>query len=428
MSTTRRAKASVKLAVFVLTVGAGLVCVDGAGADIFYMKEFFLDRVDANAPIVAGGVAETWASKEPEVKLPTLVVKAGDPAARPPVPAVTLDYVRALVQTSQNKINKGFPISATGNTVDSDPNKNGIAFLGNIVTSDGLDHTAMNVAIATLSVQGRKAVGPRVLVRQPGGGTVEKLLTDSVRVGIVGSAAAGKPTDGDRVHSADSFVGVEIKAKNTFQVVGGGDKPTVEAISRNVMTGGRFDPTAIAKGEVLDPYFVTLTDLDTNTATVELVMLQDLLWSDALFQVDDTGIRLTINRNDPESFVSLLFSSSTSSWVLDPYTYFARLDRAGLSASGLTPLSGRTVTMTSDTVEAFFPFGSEGQPYDDVLIRPPDSLFAVDHVYTYDIGASEGAFDISAVPQTASLTLTLGGLAVLAARCGVTRWRSRPSA
>src|SRR5262249_33634955 len=78
--------------------------------------------------------------------------------------------------------------------------------------------------------------------------------------------------------------------------------PIVESIGRNTMVGGKINIDTQGLdfiGGVRDPYFVTLTDLDTGAETVEEVMAQDLMWSDALYSLDDNGIRLTINRNDP---------------------------------------------------------------------------------------------------------------------------------
>src|SRR5262249_2682705 len=153
--------------------------------------------------------------------------------------------------------------------------------------------------------------------------------------------------------------------------------------------GGAFDtPVQRDRGEELDPYFVSLTNLDTQTVTREITATLNLEWSGALYSVDDSGIRLTVNRNDPLSMVSLAFHSELSSWVLNPYSYGATLTPTGFTAFGITPQSDWTVTTTSDTIVAFFPFGSGGQPFDVVMARAPDSLFVDGDNYRYDSGSS----------------------------------------
>jgi hypothetical protein len=397
----------------------GLIPIESARAESFSVKEFLLNNVARNADIFAGGLAETWASKFSSVQANRVVIRAANPNSVPPVQAVERSYPSGSTQTKQKTFNKGLPISATGKNVDKE-NKDqpGVAYFDDASARD--EHVLANSADAAVLVDLRKTVGPRVTVRKKDGSTEQRVLADSVKTSIGLKSSAGALEDGDGVHSADSFAGAEIRAQDTFIIADKDQKPPiVEAIGRNIMTGGNkvsIDTQGLDFiGGVRDPYFVTLSDLDTGTETVEQVMAQDLDWSDALYSMDDTGIRFTINRNDPASFVSLLFTTSMSSWVLNPYTYGARLDSTGLSAFGLTPLSGWTLTTTSDTVEAFFSFGADGQPYDDVMVRPPDSLFTLNHMYTYDVGASNGLFDVvtTTVPEPATLTLVLCGLALV---------------
>jgi hypothetical protein len=244
------------------------------------------------------------------------------------------------------------------------------------------------------------------------------VLTNSVHVNINGTADAGTVNDKHGHHSADSFAAVEINgARQAFTQTAGGQVPTVELFQKTLMSGGStgFATGVGSKGSVADPAFVTVTDLGTGSVVgMEEVMVQNLDWEDALFSITDEGILLTIAKNDPSSFVSLRFATS-SSWVVDPYTYGATLSASGLTAFGATPLSGWTLTSDDVSTQAFFAFGLLGQPFDFADVLPPSDLFTIGHTYRYDVGSGNGVFEVKAeIPEPSTLTmLGLGGLGML---------------
>ena len=70
---------------------------------------------------------------------------------------------------------------------------------------------------------------------------------------------------------------------------------------------------------------------------------------------------------------------------------------------------------TADTIEAFFGFGPDGQPFDAITVRPPDSLFIVEHEYRYDARAGGAAQEILQAPEPPTwLTLGTGACLLLA--------------
>src|SRR5262249_15490035 len=156
-------------------------------------------------------------------------------------------------------------------------------------------------------------------------------------------------------------------------------RPFTEVVGRTVVKGGSINIVEPGRPTVedddKDPYFVDLLDMDLDTVTRQEVMAREVVAVGALYSIDDNGIRLTINRRDPASSVSLSFSSAISSWVLNPYTYGAKLDATGFSAFGATPVADWVITPTADTIEAFFAFGAGGQPFDYAIVNAPDSQF-----------------------------------------------------
>jgi hypothetical protein len=388
-----------------------IVCAVGQGsaiADPVYTKTFYTHKVQADAVISAGARVQTWSGDRLVGDNATLKAAVAAAPPNPAVPAVQKPYTHANGLTGSKTINEGLPIRSTDLTAATgyDP--------GEIQLTD--DHRNPNSATAAIKVDPRVAAGPRVEVRLPPPPgpppppgqpppTTRKQLADSVKTVISGSAHAGKPVDFHTWHSADSFGAVELAGAQTFSVVENGQIPVLEAFAQTVMSGG-VDNTAPGKdrGGNRDPLFVTLADLDTGSLTREAVMRQDLDWVNAQYSLDDSGIRLAVASGDPGSFVSLVFET-LSNWVLDPYTYGARLDASGLTAFGATPLSGWIVTTGPIWIEAFFPFGPGGQPFDFVQVRPPESLLSVGHSYRYDVGAGGGVFEVANVPEPSSLVL-----------------------
>jgi hypothetical protein len=104
--------------------------------------------------------------------------------------------------------------------------------------------------------------------------------------------------------------------------------------------------------------------------------------------------------------------------VWDPYTHGATLTNAGFSTTGIYS-SGWTVTDSGTQRDAFFAFGSGGEPLDSATLQPPADLFAPGDMYSYDAGSSEGGVDIQQVTPEPS-ALVLGAVAALA--CLVVLW------
>src|SRR5205823_8413528 len=136
---------------------------------------------------------------------------------------------------------------------------------------------------------------------------------------IWGSASAGVPNDGDVLHSADAFGAVGIVSKGRFVAAGG--KPPLEELTGSFMMRGGSVQASGKGGRALDPYYLTVTDVDTGEVSTQPLMRLSLDYNNAEYSVDDTGISFKVDRNDPNSFVSLDFSSAISPWVLNPYTY-----------------------------------------------------------------------------------------------------------
>lgn len=378
-----------------------------------YDKEFYANTIKADAKIAAGGIVETWygspRNNHEIVTLPgedPIVCKVCDTPTKPP----TLVGPRP-----------GLPIALLpgGVTVSTDIG-GGIATYESKAHGDA--HTEQNLGASGYIVETRDSGPKNVRIRQKGQPLQQKVLNDYVKANVFGNAFAGTPTppDKDRCHAADSAAGVMIQgAAETFRVVGGGDVPVVVAAGR-VFTGGAFNyeppgsqkRSRVEKGN-LDPYYVSLVDLTTGETSTEVVMQHTMDAVNGHWEIDDTGIRLVVSRDDPEAFVDLAFDQP-SSWVLDPYSYSAHLDINGLVTAGeLT--SGWTVSTLTETVEAFYAFDSEGMPFDYVEVAAPAELFNPDHDYTYDVGAGDGAFErvLAAVPEPSSFVLACGILAVL---------------
>ena len=87
------------------------------------------------------------------------------------------------------------------------------------------------------------------------------------------------------------------------------------------------------------------------------------------------------------------------------------LSNSGFSPFGLTPLAGWIQTITTDRIEEFFPFEPGGQPFDYARVNPPDSLFDSTSTYRYDVGSTEGVFEIVAIAEPPGAALL--GAAIL---------------
>lgn len=367
-----------------------------------YDKVFFSSGVLPAATIDVGGVVETWAGTFPVPEF----------ADVDPTRSLGLIYQHASGLTGRDLITNpsgppfGFPIR-TAATVST-----GFSGLAT-VPNDGHDNP--NSALAIILVEPlMPGLGPEVKVRDGGG--VGLRLLNTVRTRLVGSAIAGVPVDSDPWHSANSAAAVNIVGKAQFKVTDPGAIPTVMEVGSisasadgQCSIGGRD-----CSGAMHDPYFVTVRDLDTGLAVTQLVMSLTIDAADANYSIDNTGIRLTVRREDPESFVSLSFTNNFA-WVGNPYEYGATLSSAGFAAFGLTPLSGWSVTETAETLEAFFAYPNAEMLFDRAIVRPPDGLFTMGHTYAYDDGASAVVF-IAAASEPPAILLLLTGVVAFALR------------
>jgi hypothetical protein len=372
-----------------------------------YDKIFYTEGLKPTAKISAGALIETWAGDNLVDDTVTYKAAAAGP---PPVKAVTDAYKHAISPTdnSPKTINGGLPVSDTRLTVDTGYHAGPIS-----IPTD--NHTDPNSASAEITVDGLLHQDPQVDFRNGKQGIDRRVLVDSVRTELKGEAVAGTPkppVDTDKFHSADSFAAVEIMGGTTFTATPppANGVPTLAAYLGSILKGGALGNQK--EGQHLDPVFVTLTDQTTGVVSRQIVMEQSVTWTDATFSVDNTGITLTIDRNDPASSVALGFTNALP-WVTNPYSYGATLDASGFTAFGETPLSGWTVTQGPDTTQAFFAFGPDGQPLDSAFVRPPDSQFTTGDTYSYDVGTGGGLFEVaSAIPEPP--VLVLSGVAALA--------------
>jgi hypothetical protein len=395
-----------------------------------YKKTIYFNNVAAGAGILGGAQVQTWSGKfMPKDSL--TIVEGSKPSDTISIPyqhaadTAKVDPKNPPKPLKTDTINGGFPIKdVTGITVDT---KDGwMPKKASVKDDAGVKNPSM--AEANLVVGQRvPGNGDQVVITLPKSpnGTGKVGLIDSVKATVSGSAMAGAANDAN-YHSADSFGAVSITAAQKYRVTREGNIPTVEVIEQNQMNGAGIAPSnqrgqqhTLAKQ--VDPYFVTVTDQTDQKVTRDQVLSETLESRDATYSVDNKGIHLSIARGDPNAFVTLNFDSHDSlGWVQNPYTYGARLDASGLTAfgeylpgwdimkafgmdsSGETQ-SGWSITMGTDTIDASYAFGPDGQPFDYAQVRPPDSFFTLGDEYTVDLGASDGAFVVmESVPEPTS--------------------------
>jgi hypothetical protein len=358
-------------------------------------KEFYASNVAPNAPISAGGRIQTWAGSD--IVGDTVVIKGPGPGAAKPI---TRRYVHATGLTSGPKIfPPGLPIAATGKTAEQ-------GYTSPLIhTTDGPPHVAPNSSSAQVTIDPFQALGYVVRERLPvPPGQPPKYGTfvtgPAVHGELVTSATAGLPTDGDKWHSADSFVGVEITAAKTFvKSEDGPGIPVVKGLVGNLVSLGGNAGSEHSGGSVFgtarDPYFLTVNDLTTGISTRQEFMTEDIVYSNANVVIDNNGIHLEVGLNDPSSFASIDFSSEMP-WVLDPYAYSIRLDDTGLKLAG-SSLGDWNVSTSGNTLSADLSFGPGGMPFDQADVMPDAGLFTNGDVYTYDIGEGGGIFEVATI-------------------------------
>jgi hypothetical protein len=385
-----------------------------AGGPIFYNKFILADGVAAGAGLHAGAVVETWAGHA--IKDDEKVTFFERPAPNPITEEST--YRHAISQLTDNKnINGGTPemvIKPTGVNVAFGPGTT--ALYGPQMARAEDSHTFPNKATAEITVVSEATLETKI--KNKIGAPIPKTFNNVVSTTLEGSATAGKPLkpDMDTYHSADSLAGIFIEGARFFVKDQGLPGPFELAIKTQVFhlapaAGSHKDTVA----RLTDPLFMTLFDLDTGVESIERIMTFDVEASAADVVINDLGILLAVDLSTPAAFARLAFDQP-SSWVVDPYSYSARLDSAGLVVTGDTiPASGWQISSTAGRLEAFFPFGPDGQLFDFASVVPDSSLFINGNTYRYSVGGTGAAVEV-AVPEPATVALMLIGGSLLGAR------------
>ena len=385
------------------------IAASPVGAEVIVGKNALLDGVNRNGNIIGGGVAQTWASIEAgTVQSTHLVDKVGNDKievtyshSNSPAPTA-----RAVVMDGGNPF--GFPISTTGKKVQDNwnPAQPALAIDDHKIRNEArVLPTAFFFPGATTITTWDAALSQRV----------RRTLTDLLSVGISARVKAGEIQDGDKGHSADAFGAVTAGAARVFVQTSADNELLWKAAQRMTIVGGSFAVPGEKHNQlVLDPYYLSVLDQTTNRIIgTQLLMDQSLNAKGALFNIEDSGIRFTINRADPDSFVSWQFSSD-SPWTTAPYSYGVRLDNAGLTVTGNRyPLSDWTVTTTTSTIEAFLPFGVDGLTYDFADVRVPGSLLPVGDTIEVSAESDSGAWETTSIPEAPSLILLSAAAALL---------------
>jgi hypothetical protein len=360
-----------------------------------YDKVIIFDGVTAGSTFEGGALVETWAgSKKKDDEKVTFY------------PGISRLFVRAdPTRTATDAIN-GATLAriikpVAGSNVVFGPGTTPLWNPPKITADDAPTHSNHNVSTAKVDVFSEAVLVANI--NGPGGRPKANVFLNAVTANLTGAATAGAPKDGDMYHSADSWAGVFVENKKTFTKMLGSPDPFAFAGVNKVGFAGTTDVSGGKAQRYIDPYFMIVNDLTTGESTINEIMSETITATGADIFIDNTGIRLGVNRLNPLSSVSFQFSSETP-WVTNPYHYGATLDNSGLTLDGdIFPLSGWTTTMTSDRIDAFYSFGAGGAPLDFANVVPAASLFTLGHEYSYDVGAGGGAFSIAAVPEPSAL-------------------------
>jgi len=389
-----------------LLVGATIaIARPVAAGPIEYKKTFLIANVDGQAKIYAGGVVQTWeiGPIKPD-KHTVFTEKTGD---------ITLPYSHATNKTDFGLVNKGFPISDT-KSVASDGWPGANPALARTTVTDANKSTAT----VTIDVKARQADPKKIeAVGHPDGNAAEREIKNYVEAVISGSAKAGEKW---YTTSADSAGAVYVEGGDIFQGLTGikqytyyGKNQTLMGSSWQGNIGGEKDPGKKNPGQG-DPWFVTFTDLETGDEITEAIANQSLEFFDADVSIDDTGIFLAINPLDLDSFVDFFFSSLFP-WVANPFQYGFHFDAHGLSVFGgkLNQSAWSLNTTAANRWEAFMPWASGSQPYDEVTITVPGAFNVEGHQYSMSAGIDDVAWDTNAgqpVPEPGTAFLVGAGL------------------
>jgi hypothetical protein len=368
-------------------------------------KDFIVAGVDKNADIYAGALAETWIGN---FKLEHDLGVSRDGLVR-------FKYTSADQKTKSATLeNKyGIPVTKVPGNVDTPlpAPKDSYAYAPPLARAvDKADE--FNLAIAGVSVEVRQTDKASVKVFDEKNPKKPKdtKINNFVMTLIGAEADAGMPKEkGITAHSADAVAALSIYGTQTFKQIAGQDVRVYEALGKQKVV---VTKASTREAQVLDPYFLSITDLTTGTTTTMPIMQEDITANDAGVIIDDTGIHLTIDLADPNSSVALAFTNEFPG-VLNPYSYGATLSSAGFQAFGALS-GGWTISDSGNAREAFFAFGPGGQPYDSVMVQPPSSLFTPGDVYTYAGGASDGVVDLmtASAPEPSTLMLAAVGLII----------------
>jgi len=404
---------------------AGLIWIrpaQGEGDPISYSKFIIADGVKAGADLYVGALVETWGGKD--VKSDEVVTWFKRPAPNPiEEPGLYAHANSTGTPTDTNNINGGtrdMVIRPTGEKIAYGAGTTPLYGPKSAKAEDATKgHVDSNEAIAKISVFSEATLDTKIRSRA---GTVEKkTFKNAVTATIEGSAVAGTPKKGDAnedtYHSANSFAGIFLEGSRFFVKDVNVQGPFELAIKTQVFhqgIGARSDKASFP-ARLTDPIFMTVLDLDTGAETIDRVMTFDVEAAAADVVIDEHGILLAVDLEQPGSFARLAFDQP-SSWVMDPYSYGARLDAAGLSLSGDTlPLLNWQISRSADRLEAFFAFGPDGQPFDMASVTPDGSLFTDGHTYRYSVGGTGAVVEVAAaVPEPSSLILMLIGIGALA--------------
>jgi hypothetical protein len=302
------------------------------------------------------------------------------------------------------------------------------AVIGEIAADGHIDSNKSKVSVTITPVASETIFLRTVRPEDPG----HVDLNNAMKTVISGNGEAGTIKDNDNYHSADAFGAAALTGITSFFFTQSSPLFTAYTKNNGVLVGvgeiseDKKNPQPNTHLGGRDPIFMQVRDVTDGgavTIATEVLAAQTIDLVNAFISLTDAGIDLKIPRFIPDASVSLNFET-LSPWVINPYSYGATLSNAGFSAFGATPADDWIITETDSFIDAFFAFGSEGQPFDVIMARPPESLFQTGRMYDYGGGAGNGAFAWVQAPEPDSVMLVVAGLVALLAMLSQRR-RSR---
>ncbi len=374
---------------------------------VTFSKTFYLSGAAAKDKIQAGAEVDTWAGATLFNGTKNLIVNSKGRVVN------KVKYLHSNVRTmGTTKLSvpalapfgarlEGLPVSTNG-LAEAFVLAPGAAPANSLLatTAPHVDnHTKPNSG--SVSITASKLTLVPLKYKKRKGGKV-KTITNYVKVGIEGFATAGKPTrpaDTDKAHSADAFGAAYIKGTKNYLYNGFvGNFPILKRVSKYNVGGGGFGTAGLKTvNKAVDPTTVTLVNVTDGTEVSKTVMEMSVSSANGTFTMDDTGIRLAVNKNDPDSIASINFTSDFD-WVVDPYVYGATLTTsggiAGFSSYGET-LGGWSFLETNDVIEAFYEY-VDGVLFEEVEVLPLSDL-VTGKTYRYESGDGVGAYSVASV-------------------------------